>query len=177
MPTCRENTCRVAQDGSRRSGQSESSAAPPQSAATEQRGVTRTISFVTTEQRGVTRTISFVTRSLSTKLLLLQHLPHPISVCSALGSDVACIPYPYALLSAQMLHASHILVLCSRLRCGSGGRQGYASRSPLDRIRICSSSRRARRRVRCQSGTSASVSSAPGRSGWSACRAAAGEKR
>ena len=120
---------------------------------------------------------SFVTRSLSTKLLLLQHLPHPISVCSALGSDVACIPYPYALLSAQMLHASHILVLCSRLRCGSGGRQGYASRSPLDRIRICSSSRRARRRVRCQSGTSASVSSAPGRSGWSACRAAAGEKR
>ena len=159
MPTCRENTCRVAQDGSRRSGQSESSAAPPQSAATEQRGVT------------------FVTRSLSTKLLLLQHLPHPISVCSALGSDVACIPYPYALLSAQMLHASHILVLCSRLRCGSGGRQGYASRSPLDRIRICSSSRRARRRVRCQSGTSASVSSAPGRSGWSACRAAAGEKR
>ena len=120
---------------------------------------------------------SFVTRSLSTKLLLLQHLPHPISVCSALGSDVACIPYPCALLSAQMLHASHILVLCSRLRCGSGGRQGYASRSPLDRIRICSSSRRARRRVRCQSGTSASVSSAPGRSGWSACRAAAGEKR
>ena len=164
MPTCRENTCRVAQDGSRRSGQSESSAAPPQSAATEQRGVTRTISF-------------FVTRSLSTKLLLLQHLPHPISVCSALGSDVACIPYPCALLSAQMLHASHILVLCSRLRCGSGGRQGYASRSQLDRIRICSSSRRARRRVRCQSGTSASVSSAPGRSGWSACRAAAGEKR
>ena len=163
MPTCRENTCRDAQDGSRRSGQSQSSAAPPQSAATE--------------QRGVTRTISFVTRSLSTKLLLLQHLPHPISVCSALGSDVACIPYPYALLSAQMLHASHILVLCSRLRCGSGGRQGYASRSPLDRIRICSSSRRARRRVRCQSGTSASVSSAPGRSGWSACRAAAGEKR
>ena len=96
----------------------------------------------------------------------LRFCMHPISLCSALGSDVACIPYPCALLSAQI-----------RLRCGSGGRQGYASRSPLDRIRTCSSSRRARRRVRCQSGTSASVSSAPGRSGWSACRAAAGEKR
>ena len=167
MPTCRENTWRVAQDGSRRSGQSESSAAPPQSAATEQRGVTRTISFVTVSSRAA------CPRSFSS--CSIYHIPYP---CAPLSAQMLhASPYPCALLSAQMLHASHILVLCSRLRCGSGGRQGYASRSPLDRIRICSSSRRARRRVRCQSGTSASVSSAPGRSGWSACRAAAGEKR